>query len=149
MRERVTLDEAAGLAQPHPLRSVDSMVRRLGVLTVPFAVAILGVIWISLAVNHYQRTTGRQFYGLAGNHYSQPEWGFAYLPGGEAIEKWTVGYPSTVTLIALVASAVVLSVRKRGSIWQVVAGVAAHVVVMIGFTLVAVWFWVNVMGLFI
>jgi hypothetical protein len=125
------------------------MVRRLGAVILPLAVAMLGVVWMVIAVNHYRRTTGRQFYGLAGNHYSQPEWGFAYLPGGEAIEKWTVGYPPSVTLIALVTSAVVLSVRKRSSIWQVITVVAAHVVVMITFTLVAVWFWVNVMGLFI
>ena len=124
------------------------MVQRLGAVIVPLAVAMLGVVWMTLAVNHYQGT-GRQFYGLAGNHYSQPEWGFAYLPGGEAIEKWTVGYPPTVTLIVLVTSAVVLSVRNRSSIWQIISVVVVHVAVMVTFILAAVWFWVNVMGLFI
>ncbi len=118
-------------------------------LIVPCAIALVGAAWMLLASNHYEDTTGRRFYGLAGYHYSMPEWGFEYYPGGEVIAARTVVYPPNVTFIALVCSAIAFIIRRWGSAWQVVGVLLTHGVVAIGFALVAAWFWMNVMGVFI
>jgi hypothetical protein len=47
------------------------------------AIVIFGTAWMALATAHFERTTGREFYWLAGYHYSVPEWGFKYDVGGE------------------------------------------------------------------
>ncbi len=44
---------------------------------VPLTLPVVGIGWMALATYLFQRETGRPFYGLAGNHYSVPEWGFA------------------------------------------------------------------------
>lgn len=102
-----------------------------------------------LASTCYETRTGRRFYGLAGYHYSMPEWGFEYHPGGETIAARTVVYPPNVTFLALVCSAIAFTILRWGSVWRVVAVLWAHASVAIAFALVAAWFWMNVMGVFI
>jgi len=46
------------------------------VVVVPASIVLTGTIWMQMAVQHYEAKTGREFYCLAGYHYSLPEWGF-------------------------------------------------------------------------
>src|SRR5687768_15374800 len=86
-------------------------------LFVPPIAVIVGSVWMYGAVEHYKRETGRRFYSLAGYHYSMPEWGFTYLPGGEQIHRWTVKIPSSVIFTVLLISAIfytVIHARELG-----------------------------------
>ena len=125
-------------------------VRRKVWLLAPFLIGICGVVWMQLAVTHYQRLTGREAYGLAGFHYSTPEWGFEYHPGGEQIHRWTTIVPSYVTL-AIVGLSLLFALwfeRKDG--WRFLLAVAAvHVVAAVGFALVAAGYDMSVTGVFI
>jgi hypothetical protein len=49
---------------------------------------------------------------LIGYHYSMPEWGSEYAPNGRRIERWSFTVPAYTTLVLLLASAAVASVRK-------------------------------------
>lgn len=102
-----------------------------------------------LASNHYQGVTGRRLYGLAGYHYSAPEWGFEYHPDGHAIAARTVIHPPNTTFLALACSAAAFVIRRWGSAWRIAAVLWAHAAVASAFALLAVWFWINVMGVFI
>jgi hypothetical protein len=117
---------------------------------VPCAVMLAGVLWLNIATEYFERQTGRAFYGLAGQHYSHPEWGFEYHAGGQHIEQWSVTVPSMVTLLALFVSAVVSTIafRRDGLLWIAVAW-WDHVGVATGYVLIATWFWFNVVGVFI
>ncbi len=87
-------------------------------LLAPIIIAAVGVAWMQLAVWHYERVTGRKACGLAGYHYSSPEWGFQYHPGGERIHRWTTIVPSYTTLIALgvcLLSAVAMDEKPAGA----------------------------------
>jgi hypothetical protein len=124
--------------------------RRLAVaLMVPLVVAAIGAAAMLLAVRHFERVTGREFYGLAGYHYSVPEWGFAYHPGGERIEDWAVTYPLTATAVVLFASAVTFAVRERRRVWTMVGVLVIHLVVAGAFVLFAAFVSLNVTGVFI
>jgi hypothetical protein len=117
---------------------------------VPVVVAILGSVWMQVAVSHFEHTTGRKFYGLVGHHYSVPELGFTYHSGGEFIHRWTTKIPPAATLILLLASlgAAIASERKSG--WPIITGiVATHVLVAVAFALLAGWYDINVTGVFI
>ena len=116
---------------------------------VPLGLAALGATWMWLAVQRYERITGREFYGLAGYHYSVPSWGFAYHPDGERIEEWTVTYPLAATSVALTVSALMLGFRNRRSIRAVLAVVVGHLASAGAFFLVAAWVSINVTGVFI
>jgi hypothetical protein len=114
------------------------------------AIAILGTAWMQVAVAHYKQKTGRGFYALAGYHYSQPEWGFEYYPGGDVIHRWTTTVPWVATVVGLGVALVVALISERRSGWkQVTAIVAAYAVTAIVFTLVAAWYDINVTGIFI
>jgi hypothetical protein len=82
----------------------------------PIVIAAFGVGWMQLAVLHYERTTGRESYGLAGYYYSSPEWGFRYHPGGELIHRWTTIVPSysTLAVLSICLFAAVIAERKAG-----------------------------------
>jgi hypothetical protein len=116
---------------------------------VPTAIVGLGSGWMALALLHYERITGRQFYGLAGYHYSVPEWGFRYHPGGEVIAKWTVVYPPNLVFVGLLTAAVVFTIARRREPWQIGLTLFTHAVAAIAFIPVAAWSWINVMGVFI
>ncbi|MEA2235882.1 MAG: hypothetical protein QOC81_606 [Thermoanaerobaculia bacterium] len=119
-------------------------------LVVPLLVALAGVVWMQAAVSHYRRTTGRAFYGLAGYHYSSPEWGFEYYPGGERIHRWTTIIPPYTTLIVLGISLVLALAVERKESWRVLAGIVlVHLVTAAAFALVAGWYDINVTGVFI
>jgi len=45
------------------------------ILLSPIVIALVGVLWITGALSHYERATGRERTGLIGYHYSMPEWG--------------------------------------------------------------------------
>jgi len=105
---------------------------------------------MQVAVSHYEHNTGRQFYGLAGYHYSMPEWGFKYHPGGEVIHRWTTEIPSTTTLILLLLSLGAAIAIERKSIWPMIAGIiAVHILVAVAFVFIAGWYDINVTGVFI
>ena len=118
-------------------------------LAIPLALAISGAAWMSAATQHFEKQSGPAFCGLAGHHYSVPEWGFAYHPGGEHIERWTVLIPSSLTFGSLLLSGVSFSVTsRRRRVWQLVAW-SYHIIIGVAFALVAAWYWFNVMGVFI
>jgi hypothetical protein len=105
---------------------------------------------MNAAVAHYERVTGREFYGLAGYHYSVPEWGFKYHPGGEAIHKWTTQVPVFTTFLLLAASLAVSMIFARRKGWPALVGyIALHLVCAGIFFAIAAWFDMNVTGVFI
>jgi len=116
---------------------------------VPFILAAIGALFMLLAVRHYERSTGREFYGLAGYHYSMPEWGFAYHPDGRRIEEWTVTYPCTATSVALLGSLAIFAIRERRSFWALVGVVLLHLVAACVFLLFAALVSFQVTGVFI
>jgi hypothetical protein len=101
------------------------------------------------ATNYFERETGRQFYGLAGNHYSAPA-EFEYRPNGARIERWTVSVPPNATFVSLLVSAIgfTFALRSRG-ISRIAMTWVYHLGAATVFALVTAWFWCNVMGLFI
>jgi hypothetical protein len=87
--------------------------KRTAPFLAPILIGVAGIAWMQCAVSHYRRLTGRGFYSLAGYHYSLPEWGFMYYPGGEVIHRWTTIFPSYVTAASLLFSLVVAIVAAR------------------------------------
>jgi hypothetical protein len=119
-------------------------------LVLPLAVAVAGVVWVDRATAHFQLLTGRAFYGLAGYHYSVPEWGFAYHPGGETIHRWTTIIPGYSTAAALLLSGILAAVRNHRSGWPTVVALAVnHVTITAGFVLVVGYYDINITGVFI
>jgi hypothetical protein len=116
---------------------------------VPAAIVGLGSGWMALAMRHYEKTTGRPFYGLAGYHYSVPEWGFRFHHGGELIAKWTVVYPPNLVFLGLLTAAVLFTVWRRKERGQIALIWFTHIVAALTFLPLAAWSWVNVMGVFI
>jgi len=124
--------------------------RIIATSSVPLFLAIMVSAWMAAATDHFQRITGRPFYGLAGNHYSVPEWGFAFNAGGEIIARWTVVIPPNVTLLSLLVSAIGCTILfHRQSVWSVVFVWLVHAFVAGAFGLLAAWYWINVLGVFI
>ena len=82
---------------------------------VPPVLAVLAVTWMSIAVSHYERTTGREFYGLAGYYSTWPKEVFHPSPGAEAIERWVVFVPSLAIGSLLAASGIFFTVLSRSA----------------------------------
>jgi len=119
-------------------------------LVLPLAIAIVGAVWIDRATAHFQALTGRPFYGLAGYHYSVPEWGFAYHSGGEKIHRWTTIVPGYSTVAALLLSGLLAAVYCRRDGWRTVVVLSvAHVVITAGFVLAVAYYDINITGVFI
>ena len=119
-------------------------------LVVPLVVALAGVVWMQAAVSHYRRTTGRGFYSLAGYHYSIPDWGFKYYPGGELVHRWTTIIPPYTTLVLLGIYLALAFALERKESWRVLVGIVlVHAVTAAAFALVAGWYDMNVTGVFI
>ena len=119
-------------------------------LLVPLLVALSGVGWMQAAVSHYRRTTGRAFYGLAGYHYSIPDSGFKYYPGGELIHRWTTIIPANTILAGIGISLILAFAFERKTSWRALAGiVVVHALTAAAFALVASWYDINVTGVFI
>jgi hypothetical protein len=119
-------------------------------LVAPLLVVLSGVVWMQAAVSHFRQATGRTFYGLAGYHYSGPDWGFKYYPGGELIHRWTTIIPPYTTLIVLGISLSLALALERKESWRVLVGIAlVHAVTAAAFVLVAGWYDINVTGVFI
>lgn len=123
--------------------------RFVPVIAVPAAIVVFGTIWMQLAVQHYERKTGREFYSLAGYHYSLPQWGFDYHPGGESIADWTVVFPSNATLLAILVAAMAFTFTRRDDWLQLAMVWFIHAAAAVCFSLISSWFWINVMGVFI
>ena len=98
---------------------------------------------------HFQHATGREFYGLAGYHYSMPEWGFAYREGGQHIERWVVTIPAITMLVLFLASAAFMTLVERRSGLAMFGGVAYHVAWTVAFAVLAFWYSINITGVFI
>jgi len=117
---------------------------------VPPSLAIIGIAWMYLAAAHYERATGRRFYGLAGYYSSWPNEVFHPAPGGEAIERWSVSVPSLVTAGLLGTSAILSTVihRRAGlarlSLWWLTTIASG-----LGFLFAASWVTVNIRGVFV
>jgi hypothetical protein len=129
------------------------LVKRGGalVLVLPVVIAAFGAMWIYGALEHYQRATGRELTGLIGYHYSMPEWGFEYAPNGRRIEGWSFTVPAYTTLVLLLASAAVASVRKwhelRG--WEIVGLWIYHFGCAAAFMVVYALLWIHAASVFI
>jgi hypothetical protein len=80
-------------SREHPFAPALSHVWRH--VALPVAVAVFGVLWIELALRHFERTTNHKRNGVVGYHYSMPDWGFEYRPNGRVIESW----PSSFQLL--------------------------------------------------
>jgi hypothetical protein len=105
---------------------------------------------MQLAVFHYERLTGRGAYGLAGYHYSCPEWGFQYHPGGEQIHRWTTIVPSYTTFALLAISLISAITKRRKAGWRALAGITTvHLLTSVAFAVVAAGFEFEVTGVFI
>lgn len=131
---------------------VESSMRRrqFVVLALPTLLSCLGCVWMSVAVDHFEKQTGRSFYGLAGQHYSEPKWAFEYYEGGEHVERWTVSVPANIVFSALIASAVLLGVLHRSHGVKHIAFICVwHTGVVACTCAVAAWYWLNVMGVLI
>lgn len=106
------------------LAIVGFLLRRGGrvIIVLPVVIATIGALWLFGAVAHYQRSTGRELRGLVGYHYSVPEWGFEYAPGGAQIERWSFHVPAIATFALLLGSASALSVKLARNVgaWQTV-----------------------------
>ncbi len=117
---------------------------------IPPVLVVLGIVWICMAASHYERVTGRQFYGLAGSHRSWPTEGFSYLPGGEAIERWTIDIPAGVTTGLLIASGLVCTaVRRRRGVRPIALWWLTAVGCWVVFLLAVGWVSINIKGVFI
>jgi hypothetical protein len=124
--------------------------RIITTISAPTFLAIMGSAWMAVATEYFQRLTGRPFYGLAGNHYSVPNWGFAFNAGGEIIAHWTVVIPPNVTFLLLLVSAIACTVLfHRHGVWSFAFVCLVHAFVAGAFGLLAAWYWINVMGVFI
>jgi hypothetical protein len=136
---------------PRGQTSVTSSARTATLLFLPVVLACAGTAWMYAAVDHYKRQTGREFYGLAAQHYSVPDWGMTYHEGGQAIERWTVRVPMAVVLGAFIV-ALGLTVwrewRKHSCVWFV-GCVLWYGLVAVGFLAVTFWVSINVTGWFI
>ena len=116
----------------------------------PVGLAAAGVIWMQVAVWHFEEATGREFYGLAGYCYSAPESGFAYHSGGENIHRWTTKIPGATTLAGLIFSLfVVVGICRKAGVKLLTILVGAHVCVAAVFGVVWILFEINITGLFI
>lgn len=106
---------------------------------------------MKVVTEHFERVTGRPFYGLAAKMHSVPDWGTTYHAGGRIIERWAVDVPGATTLLLLLISAtvVVLVERKHWRPARVVLCVIWHLAVAAAFFCIMFWFSINVTGLFI
>jgi hypothetical protein len=114
-------------------------------------IALSGIVWIEVALRHYERATDHERQGVIGFHYSQPEWGFEYRPGGRRMERWSFNIPAGVTLILLTASAVIGAwrLRKTLGIWGVVGLVSIHFFAGLAFLAFTFLMWVQAASVFI
>jgi hypothetical protein len=119
-------------------------------IAIPIVIGLAGFVLINRAAAHYQTSTGRTLYGLAGLHYSAPEWEFVYHDGGETIRRWTTIVPTWVTGAALLLSIVVGAVRHRREERPFLRRlVGVHLSVAAAFLVVAAYYDINVTGVFI
>jgi len=129
------------------------MVKRIAwiLLLSPIAIALAGVVWINGALLHYERATGHERNGLIGYHYSMPEWGFEYALNGRRMERWSFDVPTVTTLALLLASAIVLSVKKRRELrgWAIVGLWVYHFGCTVVFLIVDVLLWFDAASVFI
>jgi|SRR5271169_5205731 len=105
---------------------------------VPPGLVLLGIVWISISVLHYERATGRGFFRLAGHVSSWPKDVFHPRPEADAIQRWVVDVPSLVTASLLGGAGIVFTVMNRRagiariSLWWltvIVSGLAFFVAV--------------------
>jgi hypothetical protein len=118
-------------------------------MALPLLLSLAGLIWMTIALAHFEDKTSRGFYGLAGYHYSMPVSGFEYRPGGEHIERWTIFIPAAATLALMLVSAVALTVAFRREKWFVASLWMLHIVASLAFLLATGWYWIHVTGVFI
>lgn len=120
------------------------------IIVVPPVIALLGSAWIVSAVSRYA-ADGRSFRGMIGYHYSVPEMGFSYVPGGVRIEYWAFTFPATVTLGLLFLSALIAVVRQRRqrAATEIFALLLFHAFCALGFLLIYVLYWAEAASVFI
>jgi hypothetical protein len=117
----------------------------------PVAITLAGILWMYAALGHYQRVTGSELRGLIGYHYSSPDWGFEYAPEGKRMERWSFEVPAVVTLIVLLASALVASGygRRELGLWAIAGLWIYHAGWGLAFLLVYALTWAEAAGVFI
>ena len=111
----------------------------------------MGAVWMELALRHFESSTGHERRGIVGYHYSVPDWGFDYRPGGEEVERWAFKIPVATTLGVMLLSAATGTwhLRKRLGRWGVVGLVAIHFFATLAFIAVVALAWVTAADVFI
>lgn len=98
------------------------------------------------AVEHFERTTGRVFYGLAGVSAGDS---FHYHAQGQSIERWVVTIPTISTLALFLAAAIILPVAAPAHFRTLLARWAYVLAWALAFLVLAGWYWINVFGVFV
>ena len=144
-----TLGGDVKATRDHPFRPV--VVRSWFYLATPVALAVIGSVWIEVALRHFEQVTTHERRGIIGWHYSVPEWGFEYRPQGRSIEKWAFEVPSYTTFVLLLASALYGSLRLRRDlgVWGIVGLVSIHIFAALGFVFIYMVLWVEAASVFI
>ena len=129
----------------------EAVTRRIFLLVAPIVIAAIGALWMLVALRHFERSTGHGLQGLIGYHYSMPEWGFKYAPGGADIERWSFHVPTGVTFGLLLISAVIGTVKRWRDIgvWRTVGLWLYHFVWAIVFFIIYAALWMHAASVFI
>ena len=116
---------------------------------VPVVLVIAGLAWIEFTARRYQRATGRQLYGLAAYHYSdEPK--MEYHPGGEMILQKALLTPAKITFGALILSFLVsLGAGRELPGWYMPLAWLLHIGCFLAFGAAFVYYYVNIIGVFI
>lgn len=102
------------------------------------------------ACDHYEKQTGCEFYGLAANHYSVPDWTVKYHPGGKQIEYCVTILPSRCIFTVLFGSFVVLvAMCYRRNLRGALLTFYYHLLWATVFALLAGWYQINITGVFV
>ena len=120
-------------------------------LAVPVTFAIIGAVWVEVALRHFERRTGHDRHGIIGFHYSQPTWGFQDASHGRSVENWAFNLPFYTTMSLLLLSAIhgALRLRRDLGIWGIVGLLSIHFFAALGFMAVVAFLWVEAASVFI
>jgi len=116
----------------------------------PWLILALTIAWMTFAVHYYEQRTHRTFYGLAGLHYSLPEPGFEYHPGGQTIHRWTTTYPAVAGAAALLLTFCAgLILEYRHGAWRILLLTLSHAAAAIASSAILAYVDIQVTGVFL
>jgi hypothetical protein len=120
-------------------------------LAAPIAVAIVGAVWVELAIRYFEQTSRHERRGIVGFHYSMPQWGFDYRAGGRHVEVWAFDVPALVILATLAITAAFMSwqLRRHWGGRGIIGLVLIHIFCALGFLAFLALEWANAADVFI